>query len=37
MEFGLFSGIRAYNDEPEMETSLVKSDDYVDDDDVFLL
>ena len=24
-------------DEPEMETSLVKKDDYVDDDDVFLL
>ena len=24
-------------DEPEMETSLVKNDDYVDDDDVFLL
>ena len=24
-------------DEPEMETSLVENDDYVDDDDVFLL
>ena len=34
---GLLESAHLTLDEPEMETSLVENDDYVDDDDVFLL